>query len=211
MRGLLAKKVGMTRLFDNDGVLVPVTVLEIYDNQIIALKNEKKDGYTALKIGFKRVKKEKLSKPEQGLFKDSVFKDNCYRKICEFRIDEELLSEHKVGQSLDLQLFENMGKVDVSSKSKGKGFAGVVARYGFAGGRRSHGHRMGKSPGSIGMCTFPGRVIKGKKLPGHAGSKVVTVQNLAIAKIDKDKNLIMLKGPVPGARNSDVEIRWCVK
>ncbi len=211
MRGLLAKKIGMARLFDKDGVLVPVTVLEIYENQIIALKNEKKDGYSALKIGFKKVKKEKLTKPEQGLFKDPVFKDKCYRKICEFRVDEKALTEYKVGQSLDLQLFDNIGKVDVSSTSKGKGFAGVVARYGFAGGRRSHGHRMGKRPGSIGMCTYPGKVLKGKKMPGHAGNKRVTVQNLAIAKIDKDKNLIMLKGPVPGSRNSDVEIRWCVK
>ncbi len=211
MKGILAKKIGMTRIFIDSGSLVPVTVLQPYENQIVRIKNQEKDEYDALVVGFKKVKLERLSKPKQGVFKDDCFDKSGYRVLKEIPVEASELETFKVGDSLGLDLFAEKGRVDVFAITKGQGFQGVVKRHGYAGGRSSHGHRMGRNPGSIGMCTYPGRVLPGKKLPGHHGSTRACIQNLEIVKIDEEKGLIMVKGPVPGFRNGDVEVRLAVK
>lgn len=210
MKGILAKKIGMTRLFNQQGELAPVTVLQPYENTIVKIKTKEIDGYSALVLGAKKVKLEKTTKPIMGLFKKAGLVDG-FRIIREFRIADEEIGNYEVGKSLDLSLFDHEKHVDITGTSKGKGFKGVVARHGMAGGKSSHGNRMGRNPGSIGMCTYPGRVIKGKKLPGHQGDVRVTVQNVTIADLDKEKNLIFLKGAVPGARSGDVEIKLSIK
>lgn len=211
MKAVLTKKIGMTRVFQEDGVLVPVTVLKIHDNQVIAKATKDARGYSAVQVGFKPVKLEKLSKPRRGVFKDtSVFKAG-YRKIKEFRVSEESLAEFEIGKPIDTSFLETANMVDITGVSKGKGFQGVIARYGQSGGKEGHGHRQGRTPGSVGMCTYPGRVPKGKKMPGHGGARVCTVQNVSVFKFNKEDGVILLRGAVPGAKNGDVEICETVK
>lgn len=198
MKFLLAKKLSMTQIF-KDGKVIPVTVLEAGPCLITQLKTKEKDGYQAVQLAFG--KKNKVAKPLKGIFKD---KGN-FRWIREFRVPD--LDNFKVGEFLKVDIFKVGEKVNVSSLTKGRGFQGVVKRHGFSGGPRSHGHKdTQRSPGAIGATT-PQRVLKGTKMAGRMGPKRVTVKNLEIVDLDADQNLLVVKGAIPGHRNTLVEIR----
>ena len=202
--GLIGKKIGMTREFFDSGVSVPVTVLFIEKGRIIELITKEKRGYNAIQVGFGKVKNSKLTKQMKGLF---AKKNTEPKKILkEFKVDN--ISEFKLGNEIGLELFKDQKFVDVTSKTIGKGFAGVMKRHNFAGNRASHGVSVThRSHGSTGQNQDPGKVFKGKKMAGHMGDKVRTIQNLEIIKSDPDNNLIFVKGSVPGSKNSLVLIQ----
>lgn len=204
MRGILAKKIGMTRVFKENGEVVPVTVVEAGPCKIINIRKKEINGYNAIQIGFEKVKFNKLNKPMQGYLKKNGIEEG-FRYIREIRTDTT--EGVKIGDELTVSIFKPGEKVDVIGISKGKGFAGGVKRHHFHGGPASHGSMSHRRPGSIGTNTFPGRVLKNKKLPGHMGNRRVTVKNLKIHSIIEDKNLILIKGAVPGAPNGLLIIR----
>jgi large subunit ribosomal protein L3 len=198
MAGLIAKKIGMTRIFDEEGTAVPVTVVEAGPCPVVQVKTEESDGYRAVQLGFGQKKDKRASLPEKG-HAAKVGLDHAPRVLREFKVAEG--EEFEAGQSLTVELFEAGQKVKVSGLPKGRGFQGVVKRHGFAGRPGSHGHPLSRTPGSIGPGTNPSRVIKGKKLPGRMGGKQVTVRNLEIVKVDPERNLLFVKGGVPGPKN----------
>ena len=204
MAGLLGKKLGMTRIYSSDGVAIPVTAIEAGPCIVVSVRNKDNDGYEALVLGFGTKKEKHLRKPEKGFFDKLKLTPTAFLR--EFRDFE--VSEYKVGDELTVELFQEGENVDVSAKSKGKGFQGVVKRHGFSGvGGRTHGqHNRERAPGSIGQSSYPSRVFKGTKMAGRTGYKQVTVSNLEVAKIIPEKNIIMIKGAVPGAVNTIVEI-----
>lgn len=201
MKFIVGKKIGMSRILEKDK-MIPVSLVLIENCFVTQIKDEKKDGYNAIQIGFGR--KKKINKPEKGhLKKAGEGKDNL-KKLIEFRVDDP--SQFKLGQELDIKLFEEGEKVKISGVSKGKGFTGVVKRHGFKGAPTTHGHRHdSRAPGSIGAA-FPEHVFKGIKMAGRSGGENNTVKNLKILKIDADKNIIALSGSLPGARNSLISI-----
>ncbi|MBI9031041.1 50S ribosomal protein L3 [bacterium] len=204
MIGLIGKKIGMTQVFDEDGRITPVTVLQAGPCQVLEMKQIDKDGYQSIKLGYEPISEKKVNKPMMGYFK-SVGCDPV-RYIKEFRVkffrDTELKDVFKV------DLFQVNELVTVTGTSKGRGFAGVMKRHNFHGFMSSHGvHESFRGPGSIGMCATPARVLKGMKMAGHYGVDKVTVKNLKVVKIDVEKNLIMIKGAVPGHRNSLVLLK----
>ncbi len=207
--GLIGKKVGMTQVFNESGVVIPVTVLEVPPSTITQIKTKENDGYQALQLGFDD-KFKNVNKPDKGKFdKVDVFPK---RILKEFRMDEkDNLDEYKVGDNVGLEQLEVGESIDVSAKTKGKGFQGVVRRYGFHGGRKTHGSRFHRATGSIGQHTYPGRVFKGKKLPGRMGGKKRTVLSLKVIDIIKDDNLLVVKGSVPGPNKGYVFIRKAIK
>ena len=192
----------MSQIFDADGKVIPVTLIAAGPCQVIQKKTVEKDGYSAIQIGFDQIPERKVAKPQLGHFKK--LGTNFYRKLKEFRVSPE--EAINVGDILDVEVFKLNELIKVTGISKGKGFQGVVKRHGFKGAATmSHGTHEGfRNPGSIGQCATPGRVYKGRKLPGHMGSEQVSVKNLKIIKIDKEKNLLMVKGAIPGANNSIV-------
>ena len=202
--GLIGKKIGMTREFFDTGVSVPVTVLYIEKGRIIDIITKEKRGYNAIKIGFGKVKSSKLTKQMKGFFAN---KSTEPKKILrEFRVDN--ISEFKEGNEIGLELFKDQKFVDITSKTIGKGFAGVMKRHDFSGLRASHGVSVShRSMGSTGQNQDPGRVFKGKKMAGHMGDKFRTIQNLEIIKSDTENNLIYIKGSIPGSKNSLVLIK----
>ena len=202
--GLIGKKIGMTREFFDAGVSVPVTVLSIERGRIIDIITKEKRGYDAIKVGFGKLKNSKLTKQMKGFF---AKKNTEPKKILkEFRVDN--ISEYKEGNEIGLELFKDQKFVDVTSKTIGKGFAGVMKKYNFAGLRASHGVSVShRSHGSTGQNQDPGKVFKGKKMAGHMGDKLRTIQNLEIIKSDPENNLIYIKGSVPGSKNSIVLIQ----
>lgn len=204
MRGILAKKIGMTRVFKENGEIVPVTVLEAGPCKIINIRKKENDGYNAIQIGFEKIKFNKLNKPMQGYMKKNGVEEG-FRYIKEIRTNTT--EGVKVGDELRVSIFKPGEKVDVIGVSRGKGFAGGVKRHHFHGGPASHGSMAHRTPGSIGTNTFPGRVLKNKKLPGHMGNQRVTVKNLKIYSIIDDKNLILINGAVPGAPDGLLIIR----
>ncbi|MEO0231097.1 MAG: 50S ribosomal protein L3 [candidate division WOR-3 bacterium] len=208
MCGIIAKKIGMTRLFDEDGNVIPVTVLDFSECYVLDIKNKEKDGYNAVRLCFGNVKQRKINKPTLGVFKKVFGEREFYpaRIIKEIRTDEidKLVPGEKVKVN---EIFQIKEKVDVIGKTKGRGFAGVVKRWDFKGGPDSHGSMFHRRPGSIGQTTDPGRVWKGKKMAGHYGNERVTIHNLEVVKIDQEKEVILLKGAVPGPRGSYVIIR----
>ncbi len=207
MKGILGKKIGMTQVFTTNGELIPVTVIEVLPNIITQLKTEATDGYNAIQLGVED-KKEKLStKPELG----HAAKANTVVKkfVKEFRVSREEVESCELGQSLDISNFVAGDFVDVQGKSKGKGFQGVIKRHGQACGPMSHGSRYHRRPGSMGAVAP--QVFKGKKLPGQTGDKIITVQNLEIVKIDSEKNALLVKGNIPGAKKSYVTISKTIK
>ncbi len=204
MRGILAKKIGMTRVFKENGEVVSVTVLEAGPCKIINIRKKENDGYNAIQLGFEKIKFNKLNKPMQGYLKKNGIEEG-FRYIKEIRMDTT--DGVKIGDEVRVSIFKPGEKVDVIGISKGKGFAGGVKRHHFHGGPASHGSMSHRRPGSIGTNTFPGRVLKNKKLPGHMGNKRVTVKNLKIHSIIEDKNLMLIKGAVPGAPNGLLIIR----
>jgi large subunit ribosomal protein L3 len=205
MIGLIGKKVGMTQIFDEDGVLTPVTVIEVVPNVVIDQRDEKNHGYSAVVLGALDKKESRVSKPEAGQYKDGV---SPKKHIVEFR---DFDKECAVGDSLGLELFGGFRFVDVVGTTKGKGYQGVMKRYNFGGGRATHGSKFHREPGSTGNSTTPGRTIKGRKMPGRMGGERSTVQNLKIVKIDQEKNVMLVKGAIPGSRDSVVIVRQSKK
>ena len=206
MKGILVKKLGMTQIFTAEGIVVPVTVVEASPNVVTQIKTVEKDGYSALQVGFEDTKEKSLNKPQKGhLAAAKVLK----KHLKEFRMDS--VEGFEVGQEIKADVFSAGDKIDVSGISKGKGFQGPIKRHGQSRGPESHGSRYHRRPGSMGACSFPGRVFKNKKLAGHMGSVKVTVQNLEVVKVDTDKNLILVKGAIPGAKGSVVTIKEAVK
>ena len=206
MKGILGKKLGMTQIFTEEGIVVPVTVVEAGPNVVTQVKTVEKDGYNAIQVGFEDDKEKSLNKPQKGhLAAANVLK----KHLKEFRVDA--VEEFTVGQEIKADLFAAGEKIDVTGTSKGKGFQGPIKRHGQSRGPESHGSRYHRRPGSMGACSFPGRVFKNKKLAGHMGSVKVTVQNLEVVKVDADKNLILVKGAIPGPKGSMVTIKEAVK
>ena len=197
----------MTQVFDDANRLVPVTVIEAGPCPVTQVKSDETDGYNAVQIGFRAQKAQRLSKAARGHFEKAGVEAQA--ELSEFRTNGE--HELNVGDVLTVEHFEAGQKIDVIGKSKGRGFQGVVKRYGFAGGPASHGSMFHRRGGSYGMCQWPGHVIKGKKMPGHMGDVQRTVQNLTVVKVVPEKNLILIKGSVPGARGSLLTVRSAVK
>ena len=202
--GLIGKKIGMTREFFETGLSVPVTVLFVEKGRILDVITKEKRGYDAIKVGFGKIKTSKLSKQMKGVF---AKKGTEPKKILkEFRVDN--VSEFKEGNEIGLELFKDQKFVDVTSKTIGKGFAGVMKRHNFAGLRASHGVSVShRAHGSTGQNQDPGKVFKGKKMAGHMGDKLRTIQNLEIVKFDEENNLIFIKGSIPGSKNSIILIQ----
>jgi large subunit ribosomal protein L3 len=199
MAGLIGRKLGMTRLFDDEGSAVPVTVVEAGPCPVVQVKDPEKDGYAAVQIGFGRKKEKRSSRAELGHAK-TVGLDYAPSVLREFRVGGDEAFE--AGQQLTVELFQPGDRVKVVGTSKGKGFQGVVKRHGFAGRPGSHGHPMSRNPGSMGPGTNPSRTIKGKRLPGQHGNARSTVRNLEVVRVDPERNLLFVRGGVPGARNS---------
>ena len=197
--GLIGRKVGMTQVFQDDGTMVAVSVLAVEPNTVTRLRTTARDGYTAVQLGIEATKR--LSKPERGQLKDLP----SVSTIREFRVDD--VDTYQVGQRLDVSLFEPGELVDVTGVSKGKGFAGHVKRHHFKRGPKTHGSDHHREPGSIGPGTTPGRVYKGLRMAGHMGDERVTVKKLRIVRTDPDRNLLLVKGAVPGARNALILVK----
>ena len=199
LRGIIGKKIGMTRVFRDNGVSVPVTAIEAGPCAVIQVKTAAKEGYDAVQLGFGQPKR--LKSPEKGHLKEC----GEFRYLREFRVDE---SEVKVGDKVDVSLFKPGDLIDVTGLSKGKGFAGVVKRHGFAGGPKTHGQSdRHRHPGAIGSTTTPGRVWKGMRMAGRMGGERVTVRHLEVFRADPERNLLLVKGAVPGIRNGLLLIR----
>jgi large subunit ribosomal protein L3 len=207
VKGLIGKKLGMTSVYDEDGVAVPVTVIEAGPCVVVQRKDNDKDGYAAVQLGFEDQKEQRLNKPDLGHFKKAGV--DAKRVLKEFRIQET--TEVAVGDVIDANAFSEVNFVDIIATGKGRGFQGVVKRYNFGGGRASHGGGWLRRPGSIGMCETPARVFKGKKMPGHMGSKRVTTQNLKVVQVRPEENIILVKGSVPGANGGIVTIKEALK
>jgi len=199
MAGIIGKKIGMTRIFDDEGAAVSVTVVEAGPCPVLQLKSAETDGYTAVQLGFGAQKDKRANKAEKGhAAKAGV--EVTPRLVREFALSEG--DEYELGQAITVEVFEVGDSVKVIGTTKGKGFQGVVKRYGFAGRPASHGHPMSRTPGSIGPGTDPSRVIKGKKLPGRMGGVRATLPNAKVVRVDLERNLLFIKGGVPGSRNS---------
>lgn len=206
--GLVGKKCGMTRIFTEDGASVPVTVIEVDPNRITQVKTLSADGYTAIQVTAGTKKSSRLNKPEAGHFAKAGVEAGS--GLWEFRIDADV--ERNVGDVIGVDLFEQGQKVDVTGQSKGKGFQGGVKRWNFHMQDATHGNSLShRAPGSIGQCQTPGRVFKGKKMAGHMGAEQVTVQSLEIVRVDSERNLLLVKGAVPGATGADVVVKPAVK
>ena len=208
-KALLGRKLGMTQIFTEEGKLIPVTVIESGKNVVIQDKTEDVDGYNAVQLGFGDIKEKHLTKPLKGQFKKAGV--DAVKLVREFRLKDK--SEFKVGDVLGVDTFAAGDLVDVTGTSKGKGFAGTIKRHGFARGPMGHGSKSHREPGSTGaMISGPGgRVLKGKKLPGHMGHERVTVQRLTVVRVDADRNIILVKGAIPGPKKGFVMIKSTVK
>ena len=206
MKGILEKKIGMTQIFTEHGEVIPVTVVEAGPVVVTQIKTTENDGYTAIQVGFQDAKEKSLNKPQKG----HLAAANTLKKhLKEFRVDS--VEEYTVGQEIKADLFAAGELIDVTGISKGKGFQGPIKRHGQSRGPETHGSRYHRRPGSMGACSYPGRVFKNKKLAGHMGSVKVTVQNLEVVRVDADKNFILVKGAIPGAKGSVVTIKEAVK
>ena len=207
--GLVGRKVGMTRVFEEDGTSTPVTVVQVEKNVISQVKTPDTDGYSAIQVVSGNVKASRVNKAAAGHFAKAGVEAG--RVVCEFRLDSGV-DQYKAGDEIGLDIFEAGQKVDVSGRSKGKGFAGVVKRWNFSMQDATHGNSLShRAPGSIGQNQSPGRVFKGKKMAGQMGNKNVTVQTLKLVRVDQEKGLLLIKGAVPGATGSDVVVKPAVK
>jgi large subunit ribosomal protein L3 len=208
--GLVGRKCGMTRVFTEDGVSIPVTVIEAQPNQITQVKTVESDGYRALQVSAGRRKPSRVSKPQAGHFAQA--KVEAGDLIAEFRLDDADEGEYEAGHEIKVDLFEAGQKVDVIGTSIGKGFAGTVKRHNFRTQDATHGNSLAhRAPGSIGQNQTPGRVFKGKKMSGHMGNARSTVQNLEVVRVDAERNILLIKGAVPGHRGGRVIVRPAVK
>lgn len=206
-KAILGKKIGMTQIFTEDGRLIPVSVIEAGPCRVVQKKTEEVDGYKAVQVGFENKKERKANKPEQGHFKKARVPVMKYLK--EFKLENA--AELNVGDELTVAQFEAGELVDVTGTSKGHGYAGTIKRWGTHRGPMTHGSHYHRGPGSLGACSDPSRVFKGKKMPGHYGVDKVTIQNLDLVKIDSERNLLLVKGSIPGPKGGLVVVRNAVK
>ena len=206
-KAILATKVGMTQIFNEDGVLTPVTVLQAGPCAVTQVKTVENDGYSAVQVGFGEIREKLVNKPRKGHFAKAGVSNKRYLR--EFRFDNA--EEYQVGQEIKVDIFSEGDKVDATAKSKGKGFQGAIKRHGQSRGPMTHGSKFHRHAGSNGACSDPSKVFKGKGMPGHMGSVRVTVQNLEIVRIDTENNLILVKGAVPGPKKSMVMLKDSVK
>jgi large subunit ribosomal protein L3 len=204
MAGIIGRKLGMTQIFSEAGAVVPVTVIEAGPCPVLQIKTADQDGYAALQLGYGQQKENRAPRAERGHAAKAGL-DFAPRQLREFRV--ESTDGYEVGQRLTVEQFALGDKIKVVGTSKGKGFQGVMKRHGFGGRPGSHGHRFARNPGTLGPGTNPSRVIKGKKLPGQMGDVQKTIRNLRVERVDAERNLIYIRGAVPGARNSVVYIR----
>ncbi len=206
-KGILAQKVGMTQIFDETGKVIPVTVVIAGPNSVVQKKTVEKDGYESVQVGFIDLKDKKANKPVKGHFAKAGVTPKKFVK--ELRLDD--VSGLNVGDEIKADIFAEGDKVDVAGITKGKGYAGTIKRWGTHRGPMTHGSGYHRGPGSMGMCSDPGRVFKGKKLPGHLGVERVTIQNLTVVKVDAEKNIMLIKGGVPGPKGGLLIVKNTVK
>jgi large subunit ribosomal protein L3 len=208
--GLVGRKCGMTRVFADDGDSIPVTVIEVEPNRITQVKNEATDGYSAIQVTLGSRRFSRVNKAAAGHFAKANVEAG--RSIWELRLSGKAIESYEVGKQLTVDIFSEGQKVDITGSSKGKGFAGTVKRWNFGMQDATHGNSLShRVPGSIGQCQTPGRVFKGKKMAGHLGVVCVTVQSLEVIKVYPERNLLLVKGAVPGAKGSDIIVRPAVK
>lgn len=208
--GLIGRKVGMMRIFTDEGDSIPVTVVDVSDNRVTQVKTTETDGYSAVQVAFGKRRPSRVNKAAAGHYAKAGVEAGTVLR--EFRVDASKAAEIKAGDVVPVTLFEVGQKIDVQGVSIGKGYAGTIKRYNFGSGRATHGNSLSHNvPGSIGMNQDPGRVFPGKKMTGHLGDVTKTVQNLEIARIDVERNLLLVKGAVPGAKNAEVVVRPAVK
>ena len=206
-KAIIGRKVGMTQIFDEKGNVIPVTVIEAGPCSVVQVKTVETDGYDAVQLGFGAIKEHKVNKPEKGHF--TKVKVTPTKHLREFRLAD--VSNVKVGDEIKADVFSAGELVDIQGITKGKGFQGVIKRHGQSRGPMGHGSMYHRRPGSMGACSTPSRVFKGKKLPGHMGTNTVTIQNLKVVRVDLDKNVILVKGSVPGNKGVILKIKDAVK
>ena len=206
LKAILGKKVGMTQVFTQDGISVPVTVVKAGPCVVVQRKTAETDGYSALQLGFGDIKAKKVNKPASGHFKKAGV--DAFRYLREIRVETP---DSEIGQVIRADIFQPGEMVDVSGISRGKGFQGVIARWGQHRGPMAHGSRYHRRPGSMGACSTPSKVFKGKHLPGRTGGETVTIQNLEVVRIDLDRDVILVKGAIPGANGGLVTISHSIK
>ena len=206
-KAILGTKLGMTQMFREDGTMIPVTVVLAGPCPVVQKKSVEHDGYEAVQVAFKPIREKLCTKPMLGHFKKAGVEAHRYTR--EFKFDDT--AAYEVGQVIKADIFANGDHVDVTATSKGKGFEGNIKRLNQGRGRKTHGSHSYRVPGSMGACTYPGEVFKTKHLPGHMGSERVTVQNLEVVRVDADRNLLLVKGAIPGAKGSLVTVRETVK
>ncbi|MBR1753778.1 50S ribosomal protein L3 [bacterium] len=201
--GIIGEKVGMTQIYDEHGIVIPVTVVKVNPTVVTQIKTEKTDGYNAIQVGTVAAKEKHLTKAQIGHFKKNNLEN--YRHLQEFRVENP--QDYTIGQVIDLSVLADVQKVDVTGKSIGKGFQGTVKRWNFGRGPMGHGSKNHREPGSIGAGTTPGRVIKGKRMAGNMGNERVTIKKLTLVKVDNDNSLVLIKGSVPGCEGRLVTIK----
>ena len=206
-KAIVGKKVGMTQLFLSDGTMIPVTVVEAGPCPVVQKKTVEHDGYSAIQVGFAQMRERLCNKPMKGHFDKANVK--AMRYVKELKLDDA--ASYEVGQIITADMFETGDHVDAVGKSKGKGFAGAIKRHNQSRGRKTHGSHSYRVPGSMSACSDPSKVFKTKKLPGHMGAEMVTVQNLEVVRVDKDRNLLLVKGAIPGAKGGMVVLKSTVK
>lgn len=207
MKGIIGRKIGMTQIFKEDGTVVPVTVVEAGPVVVVQKKTVEIDGYNAIQVGFGDINEKKLNKPLKGHFAKASVPFKKYLK--EIRVNNP--DEFEIGQEIYVDIFKEGDRVDVTGISKGKGTQGPVKRYGFGRGRETHGSKMHRTAGGMGAATYPGRVFKGHRMAGRMGGERVTVQNLEVVRVDKERNLMLIKGAIPGPKKGIVTIKETVK
>ena len=206
-KAIIGRKVGMTQLFTADGKMLPITVIEAGPCPVVQKKTVEHDGYEALQVGFAPIREKLVTNPMLGHFKKASV--GAHRYVKEIKLDNA--AEYEAGQVITVDMFETGDKVDVTGKSKGKGFQGVIKRWNQSRGRMTHGSRYHRRVGSMSACSYPGEVFKHKNLPGHMGSERITVQNLEVVRVDAERNLLLVKGAIPGAKGSLVVVKSTVK
>ncbi len=206
MKAIIGKKIGMTQIFDEKGIVIPVTAILAGPCVVAQVKTVETDGYNAVQLGFGEIKDKHINKPKAGHFKKAGIENK--KHLREFRVDSVDVT---VGDEIKVDVFANGDKIDVQGTTKGKGFQGVIKRHGQSRGPMGHGSMYHRRPGSMGPTSTPGRVFKGKKLPGHMGVQTVTIQNLDVVRVDLDKNVLLVKGSVPGPKGALLKIRPSVK
>ncbi len=207
VKEVYGKKVGMTQIFSEDGIAIPVTAIEVKPLTVVGKKTTEKEGYSAIVVSFGEIKDKNANKPQKGVFAKAGTEVQKYLK--EIRVEN--VDEYEIGSKITVDTFNTEDRVDISGTSKGKGFQGCIKRHGQHIGPKGHGSMYHRRPGSMGATSTPGRVFKGKNLPGHMGSVTSTILNLDVVKVDTDKNVILVKGSVPGAKGAIVKVRETIK